>query len=108
MAPMTAPHSVARAGVAIAGAALGIASVMLARRHPEVSLAGDAPWASAAQLLAGWGLVAGRPAPCARRPSRRRGPLPAAPGPLLVPADANRPRAAAPLILHARLAAFPP
>jgi hypothetical protein len=50
---MTAPHSVARAGVAIAGAALGIASVLVARRHPDVSLAGDAPWASAAQLLAG-------------------------------------------------------
>ena len=68
---MTAPHSVARAGVAIAGAALGIASVVVARRHPDVSLAGDAPWASAAQLLAGWGLVAAGLAHWARRPATR-------------------------------------
>src|SRR5258707_6429163 len=104
MAPMTAPHSVARAGVAIAGAALGIGSVVVARRHPDVSLAGDAPWASAAQLLAGWGLVAGGLAHWARRPASRAGPLLAAAGLAWFLGEANDPQGGSSLVFTARVA----
>jgi hypothetical protein len=103
---MTAPHSVARAGVAIAGAALGIASVLVARRHPDVSLAGDAPWASAAQLLAGWGLVAAGLAHWARRPASRAGPLLAAAGLAWFLVEANDPEVGSSLIFTAGLALF--
>jgi signal transduction histidine kinase len=103
---MTAPHSVARAGVAIAGAALGIASVVVARRHPDVSLAGDAPWASVAQLLAGWGLVAAGLAQWARRPANRSGPLLAAAGLAWFLVEANDPEVGSSLIFTAGLALF--
>jgi signal transduction histidine kinase len=103
---MTAPNSVARAGVAIAGAAVGIASVLVARRHPDVSLAGDAPWASAAQLLAGWGLVAAGLAHGAPRPASRSGPLLAAAGLAWFLVEANDPEVGSSLIFTAGLALF--
>jgi len=103
---MTAPHSVARAGVATAGAALGIASVLVARRHPDVSLAGDAPWASVAQLLAGLGLVAAGLAHWARRPASRSGPLLAAAGLAWFLVEANDPEVGSSLIFTAGLVLF--
>jgi hypothetical protein len=103
---MTAPHSAARVGVAIAGAALGIASVVVARRHPDVSLAGDAPWASAVQLLAGWGLVAAGLAYWARRPASHSGPLLAAAGLAWFLVEANDPEVGSSLIFTAGLALF--
>src|SRR5258707_121227 len=106
MAPMTAPHSVARAGVAIAGAALGTAAEVLAGRPRVVSVAGDAPWASAAQLLAGWGLVAGGLAHWARRPASRAGPLLAAAGLAWFLVEANDPEVGSSLIFTAGLALF--
>lgn len=103
---MTAPHSVARTGVATTGAALGIASVLVARRHPDVSLAGSAPWASVAQLLAGWGLVAAGLAHWARRPASRSGPLLAAAGLAWFLVEANDPEVGSSLIFTAGLVLF--
>jgi signal transduction histidine kinase len=66
----------------IAGSALafGVGAVSIARGHPDFSVAGDASWASAAQLAAGWGLVAAALADWAKRPHARSAPLFAAAG----------------------------
>jgi signal transduction histidine kinase len=77
---MRATRIAGGAGVAIIAVALGIALVRVARSHPDLSLAGDAWWASVAELAAGWGLVAAGLAHWVRRPISRSGPLLAAAG----------------------------
>jgi signal transduction histidine kinase len=63
-----------------AGLALGLLSLAIARGEPAYSLAGDAPAAGLAGLLAGWSLVVAGAGAWARRPGSRFGPLVAAAG----------------------------
>src|SRR4029453_12818351 len=58
-----------------AGLALGLLSLAVVRGEPAHSLAGDAPAAAVAGLLAGWSLVAAGVGAWAGRPGSRFGPL---------------------------------
>jgi signal transduction histidine kinase len=104
------------AAFALAGIAAGIGAVSIARRHPDLSLAGDALWATVAQLAAGWGLITAGLAHWARRPRSRCGPLLATAGLAWFAVEAGNPEvgsallfttglmlvgACAPLIAHA-------
>src|SRR5450755_4045729 len=103
---MTVARSMARAGVAILAATFGIASVLIARRHPDLSLAGDAPLASVTQLAAGWSLVFAGLALWARRPRSRSGPLLAAAGLAWFLVEANDPEVGSSLIFTTGLVLF--
>jgi signal transduction histidine kinase len=103
---MTAARSMARAGVAILAATFGIASVLIARRHPDLSLAGDAPVASVTQLAAGWSLVFAGLALWARRPGSRSGPLLAVAGLAWFLVEANDPEVGSSLIFTTGLVSF--
>jgi signal transduction histidine kinase len=107
-----------RVGVAAGAIALGVGSAIIARRHPDLSLAGSSDWATAAQLAAGWGLVAAGSAYAARRPASGSGALLVAAGFAWFVVEANNPwvgsslaftvglllsAACAPLIAHAAL-----
>ncbi|HEV8649952.1 MAG TPA: hypothetical protein VG276_11250 [Actinomycetes bacterium] len=63
-----------------AGLALGLLSLAIARGEPAYSLAGSAPIAGAAELLAGWSLIAAGLWAWVRRPGSRFGPLVVAAG----------------------------
>jgi signal transduction histidine kinase len=110
---------VGRLGIAAGAVALGVGSALVARRHPDSSLAGSANWATAAQLAAGWGLIAAGSAHAVRRPASRSGALLVAAGFAWFIVEANDPyvgssiaftlglvlfAACAPLIAHAALA----
>jgi signal transduction histidine kinase len=58
-----------------AGLVLGLLSLAVVRGEPAHSLAGEAPAAAVAGLLAGWSLVAAGVGAWARRPGSRFGPL---------------------------------
>src|SRR5690242_2378704 len=68
IAGMDSIRALLRAVVAGAGIWAGVAAVLVARDHPDLSIAGDSFLASAAQLAAGWGLIAAGLAHAARRP----------------------------------------
>ena len=72
---MTFRRAIAMGALAVGGLAAGIGAVTVARRHPDLSLAGDATWVSVVQLGAGWSLVGAGLAYWARRPLSRCGPL---------------------------------
>lgn len=59
----------------LAGIALGSLSLAIARREPASSFAGELPTRAAAELIAGWSLLAVGLAACARRRGRTFGPL---------------------------------
>lgn len=73
--PMGARQWSARAGIAVAGVVAGVAAVLVARDHPDLSIVGDDTLASAAQLVAGWALIAAGLAHSARRSDGRSGTL---------------------------------
>jgi signal transduction histidine kinase len=113
---LSARRVAAMSAFALAGIAAGLAAVRVARRHPDLSLAGDAAWHTVAQLAAGWGLVAAGLAHWARRPRSRCGPLLVAAGLAWFAVEAGNPEvgsallfttglvlvgACAPLIAHA-------
>ena len=89
--------------VAVLALVVGVAAVVLARGHPDLSLAGDTPWASAAQLAAGWALVAAGLAYAARRPASRCGPLLAAAGTAWFLSEAQNPESGSSLVFTAGL-----
>ena len=104
--------------VAAAGIWAGVAAMLVARDHPEVSLAGDASAATALQLAAGWGLIAAGLAHAARRSGALAGGLLVAAGFAWFAVEAASPElqsatfftagllfasAAPPLIVHAAL-----
>jgi len=95
--------SLVRAGVVAAGIAAGIATVLLARGHPDLSLAGDSSGASALQLAAGWGLIVAGVALAARRSTRRSGPLLVAAGFAWFAVEAANPEVGSPLVFTAGL-----
>jgi signal transduction histidine kinase len=72
---MSSARGLLRLAVAAAGVWAGVASVVLAREHPDLSIAGDAFLASTVQLAAGWGLIVAGLAHAARRPAGRSGGL---------------------------------
>jgi signal transduction histidine kinase len=82
---------------------VGVDAVVIARNHPDLSLAGDAVWASAAQLAAGWALAAAGLAHAARRPTSPCGPLLAAAGVAWFISEAPNPEAGSALIFTAGL-----
>ena len=94
-----------------AGLALGLVSLAITRGEPAYSLAGTAPAASAAGLLAGWSLIAAGLGAWARRPGSRFGPLVAAAGMTWFLAEWDNPGAGAAVAFTAGLvlqAACPP
>ena len=94
-----------------AGLALGLVSLAITRGEPAYSLAGTAPAASAAGLLAGWSLIAAGLGAWARRPGSRFGPLVAAAGVTWFLAEWDNPGAGAAVAFTAGLvlqAACPP
>ena len=94
-----------------AGLALGLVSLAMTRGEPAYSLAGTAPAASAAGLLAGWSLIAAGLGAWARRPGSRFGPLVAAAGMTWFLAEWDNPGAGAAVAFTAGLvlqAACPP
>jgi signal transduction histidine kinase len=108
-----------RVGIAGGAVALGVGSALIARRHPDYSLAGSANWATAAQLAAGWGLIAAGTPHAIRRSTSRSGSLLVAAGFTWFIVEANDPAvgsslaftfglvlfaACAPLVAHAALA----
>jgi hypothetical protein len=72
---VTFRRAIAIGALAIGALAAGIGAVTVARRHPDLSLAGGATWASLVQLVAGWALVGSGLAYWARHPVSRCGPL---------------------------------
>lgn len=92
----------ARAVVAAAGIGAGVAAVVAAREHPDLSIAGDAGLASAAQLAAGWALIAGGLVHAARRRGRS-GALLAAAGFTWFVAEAANPEVRSALLFTAGL-----
>ena len=94
-----------------AGFVLGLVSLAITRGEPAYSLAGTAPAASAAGLLAGWSLIAAGLGAWARRPGSRFGPLVAAAGVAWFLAEWDNPGAGAAVAFTAGLvlqAACPP
>ena len=93
--------------VLTAGLALGLLSLVIGRGEPAHSLAGGAPAAEAAGLLAGWSLIAAGLGAWVRRPGSRFGPLVLAAGLAWFLAEWNNPGAevalafTAGLVLHA-------
>ena len=98
--------------------AFGIAAVAIARSDSDLSLAGDAVWASILQLAAGWSLVVAGVVNSRRHPKGRFGPLIVAAGAGWFLVEANNPEvesaivfttglvlfaAAPPLVTHAAL-----
>src|SRR4029450_7402972 len=70
--------SLGRAGrlaLLAAGLVLGLLSLAFVRGEPAYSLAGEAPAAAVARVLADWSLVAAGVGAWARRPGSRFGPL---------------------------------
>ena len=105
------PGRAVRLALLAAGLALGLLSLVIARREPAHSLAGNAPAAGAAGLLAGWSLLAAGLWAWARRPGSRFGPLVAAAGVTWFLAEWNNPGAGIALAFTAGLvlqAACPP
>jgi signal transduction histidine kinase len=100
-----------RLALLVAGLALGLVSLAIARGEPAYSLAGTAPAAWAAGLLAGWSLIAAGLGAWARRPGSRFGPLVAAAGVAWFLAEWDNPGAGIALAFTAGLvlqAACPP
>jgi signal transduction histidine kinase len=69
-----------RLALLVAGLAIGVMSLAIIHGEPAYSLAGTAPAAWAAGLLAGWSLIATGLGAWARRPGSRFGPLAVAAG----------------------------
>jgi signal transduction histidine kinase len=92
--------------VAVLALAFGVDAVTIARGHPDLSLAGDAPWASATELAAGWAVVAAGLAHAARRPASRCGPLLAAAGTAWFLSEAQNPESGSALVFTAGLVLF--
>jgi signal transduction histidine kinase len=93
--------------VAAAGVWAGVAAMLAARGHPDLSIAGDAPLASAAQLAAGWGLIAAGLAHAARRPRGRAGGLLVAAGFAWFAAEASSPETGSAVFFTAGLLLAP-
>ena len=94
-----------------AGLALSLVSLAITQGEPAYSLAGTAPAAWAAGLLAGWSLIAAGLGAWARRPGSRFGPLPVAAGLAWFLAEWDNPGAGVALAFTAGLvlqAACPP
>jgi signal transduction histidine kinase len=115
MDPMIAGDvSLGRAGrltLLAAGLALGLLSLAITRGEPAYSLAGNPTAAGAAELLAGWSLVAAGVGAWARRPGSRFGPLAVTAGLAWFLAEWDNPGAAVALAFTAGLvlhAACPP
>jgi signal transduction histidine kinase len=97
--------------LATGGLVAGIGAVTVAQRHPDLSLAGDATWASVVQLVAGWALVGSGLAYWARHPVSRCGPLLAAAGIAWFAVEAPNPEIGSAVLFTAGLvlsAACPP
>jgi signal transduction histidine kinase len=100
-----------RLALLAAGLALGLASLAITRGEPAYSLAGTAPAAWAAGLLAGWSLIAAGLGAWARRPDSCFGPLVVAAGLAWFLAEWGNPGAGVALAFTAGLvlhAACPP
>jgi signal transduction histidine kinase len=100
------PAAIPKCAVAIAGVALGVGAVTIARHHPDLSLAGGAVWASVAQLAAGWGLLAAGLAHWARRPASRCGLLLAVAGLAWFIGEAANPEVGSALVFTLGLVLF--
>src|SRR3954469_8905794 len=96
-----------RLAVAAAGVWAGVASVVLAREHADLSIAGDAVLASALQLAAGWALIAAGLAHGARRPGGRSGGLLVAAGFAWFAIEAPNPELSSSLFFTAGLVVAP-
>src|SRR4051812_35480712 len=107
IAPMRSARGLLRLAVAAAGVWAGVASVVVAREHPDVSIAGDAFLASAAQLAAGWSLIAAGVAHGARRPGGRTGGLLVAAGFAWFALEAPNPELSSSLFFTAGLVVAP-
>jgi signal transduction histidine kinase len=108
---VTLRRAIAMGALAIGGLAAGIGAVTVARRHPDLSLAGDATWVSVVQLLAGWALVGSGLAYWARHSVSRCGPLLAAAGTAWFAVEAPNPEIGSAVLFTAGLvlaAACPP
>ena len=100
-----------RLALLAAGLAVSLVSLAITRGEPAYSLAGTAPAARAAGLLAGWSLIAAGLGAWARRPGSRFGPLPVAAGLAWFLAEWDNPGAGVALAFTAGLvlqAACPP
>src|SRR3954454_16822675 len=75
IAPMRSARGLLRLAVAEAGVWAGVAAVVDPREHPDLSIAGDAFLASAAQLATGWSLIVAGLAHVWRHPDGRSGGL---------------------------------
>jgi signal transduction histidine kinase len=105
------PGRAVRLALLAAGLALGLLSLAITRGEPAYSLAGTAPGAWAAGLLAGWSLLAAGLWAWVRRPGSRFGPLAMAAGLAWFLAACNNPGASSALAFTAGLvlhAACPP
>jgi signal transduction histidine kinase len=94
----------ARLALLAAGLALGLLSLAITRGEPAYSLAGNPTAAGAAELLAGWSLVAAGVGAWARRPGSRFGPLAGTAGLAWFLAEWDNPGAAVALAFTAGLA----
>jgi signal transduction histidine kinase len=92
--------------IALAAAVAGATAVTVARRHPDLSLAGDAAWASVARLVAGWALVAAGLAHWSRHPASRCGALLAGGGLAWFLIEAANPEVGSALLFSAGLVLF--
>src|SRR4051794_3493175 len=93
----------ARIVVTTLGVLTGVATVQLARDHPDLSLAGDTVPASALQLAAGWALMLAGLAHHARRPGAVSGPLLVAAGFAWFAVEAPNPEVGSSLVFTAGL-----
>jgi signal transduction histidine kinase len=93
-----------RLAAGVAGVIAGVAAVAIARRSPEFSLVGDAPAASAAELLAGWSVLGAGLVAWTRR--RTTGPPLAAAGIAWFVAEFNNPGAGSALVFTVGLLLF--
>ena len=103
---MTIRRAIALVVLAIGGLAAGIGAVTVARRHPDLSLAGDATWVSVVQLVAGWSLVGSGLAYWARHPGSRCGPLLAAAGTAWFAGEAPNPEIGSAVLFTGGLVLF--